>query len=240
MAVRTFVLTALALALTSAAASAKPVFVLKDAGSREQGIAREADWRSERMHEGIGWIIATTVRGDESIMRGGYTVILPVKGDPTPLRHFYVLAAFDLLPSGYLLLTIRDPELYWDAYDYTEGVTDPLELVWYDKGWTQHYAHVLEFPEGAYPDNFLLSPDERYLLAITHPEGPDGEPAERGHRLHLIDLKFFDISELWLPEYDELGTPPVSWWPVLLDWGEKGGLLVQAGKQLRRYEVVWE
>jgi len=237
--VSAWMVAAVLLACAAAWAYETPTFVLRDVLDRDQGIAREADWRAERIFEGIGWKLGTVSRGDGSVMKGGFTVVRPAKGQPFTLKHCYVLAAYDLLPRGILLVTVRDPQLYWKDYDYEQGITDPVELVWYDDKWQEQYSTVLDYAADEYPDDFRISPDEKYLVSIRHPLELDGKPAPAGHALNIIYFSNGSINDLWLPEIDGTGQLPASWWPVLMEWGPKGTLTVQAGKQVRVYEVQW-
>jgi hypothetical protein len=207
--------------------------------SRDQGITPTADWYGERTIEGIGWKIGTVSRGDGSVMDGGYTVIKPLHREPIVLLNCYVLAAFDLLPRGVLLVCVRDPEHYWPGYDYKDGVTDPLELVWLDEDWREQYSIVLDYAAGEYPDDFQLAPKENYLLAIRHPLNSDGKLAPAGQSLSLIYLSDGSIVDVPLPETDGAGQLPAAWWPVLMEWNAKGQLVVQAGEELRTYSIEW-
>ena len=142
-------------------AAYSPEFVLRQTVRRDQRIAEQADWHRERLFDGIGWMIGTAARGDRSIMEGGYTVIHPAGGEPFVVQHTYVLAAFDLLPDGFLLVTIRDPEYHWPGYDISTGVVDPVEVVWFDPEWEEVDSLLLDVPPELKPDGFIKSPDER-------------------------------------------------------------------------------
>jgi hypothetical protein len=211
---------------------------------RNQGIDELSGWGEDRLLHGIGWTIATAARGDDDgglkgLARRGYTVISPQRGDPLPLRHVYVLGAFDLLPDRYLLVVVRDPELYWMVYSYEDPPPpDAVELVWYDKEWKELFRTLLDIAPGEQPDGFQLSPDGEYVLAITHPvkESDPDELRKEGHALKSIRLRDGAVREVPFPE-QEYGIAPATWWPVLMQWNDDGDLLVQAGDQLRRYSV---
>ncbi|HES57840.1 MAG TPA: hypothetical protein ENO21_00235, partial [Firmicutes bacterium] len=132
----------LLLATAAAWAAQQPRFHLEHTLQRDAGIAARVDWRRERLFDGAGWTLGTVSRGDGPVMRGGYTVIHPLRGEPFVLTSCYTLAAFDLRPSGHLLVTIRDPEYHWPAEDFSEEIIDPIELVWYDKAWEELYSTV--------------------------------------------------------------------------------------------------
>lgn len=231
-----------------------PRLQLKNTITRDQGIAALADWRKERLTDGAGWKLGSVSRGDGSVMVGGYTVIQPspahrpapehgkrsVAGAPIVLRHCYVLAAFDMLPRGHLLVAVRDPQLYWKDYDYHEAVVDPLELVWYDDDWNEGEGTVVERTTADFPDDFVLSPDNLSLLAIRHPMDDSAKASPAGHSLCLISLADGALSDLALPEADAAGLPPIAWQPMRMEWNQRGELVVQAGKELRIYEVKWE
>jgi hypothetical protein len=225
--------------VASAEAPVRPRLVLTDAVERDWGIPELADWYGERIFEGIGWRLGTVSRGDGSVMKGGYTVIHPAKGKPFSWQHVYVLAAFDLLPDTILLVAVRDPELYWQDYDFSLGVEDAVELVWLDGDWEEQFAATLEFAPEGFPDGFVLAPDQRSLLAIKHPAAGEDELAEAGHELCLVSLRDGLISSVPLPGTEDLGGAPAAWWPVLMQW-DGDALLVQTGEELRRYEVRWE
>lgn len=228
-----------AMLLTAAADPQRPGFILREVVERNWGIPASADWRRERLIDGIGWQLGTVSRGDGSVMQGGYSVIHPTGKTPFALRHCYVLAAFDLLPSGYLLVTVRDPEYYWPGYDYREGVTDPVELVWFSKEWQEEDRSQLDFSTHDFPDGFTMAPDQQTLLAICHPVDADGEPASEGHKLASVDLRTAAVRDVLLPEMADTGAAPLLWWPLHMQWDLDGILIVQAGKQLRLYEVRW-
>jgi hypothetical protein len=258
------------LALCSAKRSLEPRFVIQETLTRDQGIAAQADWRSERQFSGIGWKIGAVSRGDGSVMEGGYTVIHPgtrfnskpkdeVKGkskdkdkakdkgkdkrqpgEPIVLPKCMTLAAFDLLPRGYLLVVIRDPATYWQNYERDQGVTDIPELVWFDENWNEESSIALDYAAGEFPDQFVLSPDQRNLLAIRHPVNDDGKPVPEGHSLNTIYLRDGSINDLALPEAAGDGQLPERWQPVRMQWNDRGDLVVQAGKELRIYELKWE
>jgi len=240
--------------LPAASQPLTPHLVLKNTMTHDQGIAAAADWRKERLFDGAGWKLGSVSRGDGSVMLGGYTVIQPspahrpapqrgqrsVPGAPIVLRHCYVLAAFDMLPRGHLLVAVRDPQVYWKDYDYHEAVVDPLELVWYDEDWNDAEGVVVERATADFPDDFVLAPDNSSLLAIRHPADDSGKASPAGHSLCLISLADGAVSSVALPEADTAGQPPVAWPPVRMEWNRRGELVVQAGKELRIYEVKWE
>jgi hypothetical protein len=240
------------LALCAAARALKPRFTLQEVLDQDAGIPQLADWRKERLLDGMGWKLATVSRGEGSVMQGGITVIQRskvqlLKGGasehadvPVTLRHCYVLAAFDLLPREHLLVTVRDPQRYWPGYDYKQGLTDPLELVWYDESWKEEQSLLLSYAGTAFPDDFVLSADQRTLLAIRHPVDDEGKPDPAGHALDLIYLNDGSIKAVALPEAGAQGQLPAEWQPVLMQWDSRGKLLVQAGQQARKYEVAWE
>lgn len=234
-------LACLAAVLLAAAAWAyeRPTLVLRDVLDRDQGIPAEADWHSQRIFEGIGWKLGTIARPDNTVMMGGFTVVQPSRSAPIVFKHCYVLAAWDMMPRGILLVTVRDPQLYWKNYNYEQGVRDPLELVWYDDKWQEEYNTVLDYGRDDFPDNFRLSPDQKYLIAIRHPLDLDGEPLPSGHTLDLIYLNTGLSEPLWLPEITT-AEYPAAWWPLRIDWGPQDELMVQAGQQLRIYEVQWQ
>lgn len=215
-------------------------FTLTEIWTREWIGEETADWRTERFFEGIDWQLGTVSRGDSDVMNGGFTVVHPYQVQPFSLRHCFVLAAFDLQPRGHLLVTIRDPEYYWPDYSVSDGVVDPIELVWYDEDWVEESQITLDFPAGSYPDNFLLSPDRRTLLAITHPVDSGGGLAGPGQGIRAIDLRSGEVDEVWLPEVDGYGNLPLEWWPVKMRWGRNNILEVQAGPELRIYHMRWE
>jgi hypothetical protein len=230
--------------LIGAADPAAPVLQLEGVMERSQGIRELSRWGEDRLIDGIGWKIATAARGDDDgglkgLERRGYTVISPLRGDATPLRHVYVLAAFDIMPDQYLLVVVRDHELYWPDYDYNDAPpADSVELVWYDKDWKELFHKLLEFKAGEQPDDFRLSKDGDYLLAITHPlrEGDSKHLRKEGHELKSIKLKDGEIRTLPFPD-QEFGIAPATWWPVQMQWNRDDDLLVQAGDQLQRYSI---
>lgn len=217
----------------------QPSFVLKDAVEQDWGIPPLASWGAERIIDGIGWKLGSVSRGDGGIAAGGFTVIHPAAGAPFSLKRCYVLAAYDLLPSGQLAVTVRDPQYYWPGYDYKLDLTDVLEVVWFSKTWEEEQALVLEVDALLWLDDFVLAPDQLSLLAIAHPEDEEGTPATAGHRLLQINVLDGEVTELRIPGTDSAGEPPAAWWPLLMTW-DGGALLVQAGDELRRYEVTWQ
>lgn len=230
----------------------QPSFLLQETQDRRTGIDPVADWRSQRTISGIGWELMTVSRGEGSVMDGGLTVIhlskvaqLSSKRDANPsvpltFKHCYVLAAFDLVLQGYLLVTVRDPQYYWKDYDYKEGVVDPVELVWYDQDWQEEQSLTLDYATEDFPDDFVLSPDKRTLLAIKHPVNSSGDPAKAGQSLNMIYLASGNIDDVYLPEADERGNLPAGWGPVQMAWDSRGYLVVQAGNTQRRYSMKWE
>ncbi|GEM_PF-2097447 len=217
----------------------RPQFTLKDAVRQDWGIAPLAGWGGERITDGIGWKLGTVSRGDGGVAAGGFTVVHPAKGEPFSLKRCYLLAAFDLLPRGVLGVAIRDPQYYWADYDLDLQLTDVVELVWYSESWEEEQALALEIDPLLRPDDFVLAPDQRSLLAIAHVEDEEGQPAEPGHRLLQIALLDGEVTELPIPGTDHAGEPPAAWWPLLMEWDD-GALLIQAGDELRRYEVTWQ
>jgi hypothetical protein len=238
--------------LTSAARPLQPSFLLQETQDGSAGIEPAADWRAERTLTGIGWELATASRGDGSVMDGALTVIQHSKAAqlsgkhraeanaPITFKHCYVLAAFDLLPSGYLLIAVRDPQYYWKDYDYKQGVVDPIDLVWYDENWKEQQSLALDYAANEFPDDFVLSPDQRTLLAIKHPLDDSGEPSKDGQGLNIIYLASGNINDVNLPDADEQGNLPAEWQPVRMAWDQRGYLVVQAGKSQRRYQMKWE
>ena len=227
------------LPVRSEASSERARFTLTEIWQREWIGEITSDWRRERFFEGIDWQIGTVSRGDSEVMTGGFSVVHPYQVQPFSLRHCYVLAAFDL-PRGYLLVAVRDPQYYWPEYNVSDGVVDPLELVWFDSDWTEEDHLTLNVPPGSNLDDFLLSPDRRTVLAITHPLDSKDELAGPGQKVMAIDTRSGEIDEIWLPEVDGFGNLPVAWWPVKMQWGRHSNLEVQAGPELRIYTMRWE
>ncbi|MCC7478573.1 hypothetical protein IT575_08965 [bacterium] len=230
----------------SARAYTKPVprLRLKAVSKSKLYIDKLADYRADRMHEGVGWKIASAVRGTTSgalndVMRGGYTVFVPEYSEALPLRHYYCLAAFDFLPRQQMLVVIRDPEQYWTGYDYRDRLSDVLELVWYEKDWTECTSVVLDYGPEDYPDDFRLSPDQSTLIAIRHSLGTDGELRDSGHSLDVVYTHDGEIKPLYLPEADERGALPVEWYPVYMQWDEDQDLQVVTKQGTRVYGVEW-
>ena len=151
-----------------------------------------------------------------------------------------MLACFDLMPSGYLVVAVRDPALYRDDYVFEDHVTDPVEVVWYDKDWQEEDATVLDFAAEDFPDSFVLAPDEKSLLAVRHPVDADGGLEKAGHTLCRILLLTGEIIDLPVPGTGPDGVVAAAWWPVLMSWSDRGDLLMQAGEEFRRYTVSWE
>jgi hypothetical protein len=207
---------------------------------RRNAIARTVDWRSERRSDGIGWELGSAARGDGSVMSAAFTVVQPARGQAFSLRHCYVLAAFDLVPSGILVVAVRDPEYYWQDYDPHSGLVDPVDLVWYSEDWQEQRHLPLDFNTSELPDDFVLGADGKYLLAVRHPVGPDGRPIPEGHSLELVWLQTGEITDVWLPEVDGYGFYPAAWQPLGLHFTKQGKeLQAQAGAQLRIYDVEW-
>jgi hypothetical protein len=231
--------------LTSAEADpSAPRLQLEGLMERQQGMHDLSAWGEDRLLHGIGWTIASAARGADdgglgALERRGYTVISPQRGDPTPLRHVYVLGAFDILPDQYLLVVVRDREMYWPDYDYNDAPPpDAVELVWYDKDWQELFHRIVEFKATDFPDDFRLSPDGKYLLTITHPvkDGDAKHLVKEGQALKSIRLKDGIIRDVPFPD-QQYGVAPATWWPVLMMWNRDDDLLVQAGEDLRRYSV---
>ncbi len=221
-----------------------PRLRLKAVSKSKLYVDKLADYRADRMHEGTGWKIASAVRGTTSgalndVMRGGYTVAVPSYGDAVPWRHLYCLAAFDFLPRQQMLIVIRDPEQYWGGYDYRDKLTDVLELVWYEKDWSECTSVVLDYGPEDYPDDFRLSPDQASLIAIRHTLGSDGELRNAGHSLDVIFTHDGEIKPLYLPEADSTGALPVEWYPVYMQWDEDQDLQVVTKQGTRVYGVEW-
>jgi hypothetical protein len=234
-----------------------PTLTLEGEAEADAGIPELADYARERLIEGIGWQIATTVRPDATgalpaVMSRSYTVILPARGDARPLRHMYVLAGFDLLPDCRLLVVIRDPQLYWTDYDVAQDRTDMLELVWYDRDWNEYMNQPLELGPRDGADDFRLSDKQLHLLAIRRSlrEAGGDKLAAQGHSLCRVTLKDGRVENAPLPEADaetarggdaadSASGLPQQWLPLLMRWDEKGRLVVQTGSGLRRYRVDW-
>jgi len=217
----------------------KPSFILQDAVLRDMELKELAGWREERILEGIGWKIGSVSRGDGTVMDGGYTVVHPTKGTPFSWKGCYILAAYDLMPHGFLLVTVRDPEIFWEEYDRNEGLVDPVEAVWYSRNWEEEMRTVLEFPADSYPDDFILAPDEKSLLAVLHPVDGEGKLEPAGQKLVQFVLMTGEMLELPLPGTDASGAAPAAWWPVKLEWTPREDLMMQAGEEFRRYTVSW-
>jgi hypothetical protein len=223
----------------SQAASERVRFTLTEIWNRDWIASADTDWRRERFIEGIDWQLGTVSRGDAEVMTGGFTVVHPYQVPPFSLRHCYVLAAFDLAPHGYLLVAVRDPQYYWTD-DPNSDAVDPIDLVWYDENWVEEDFKTLPFGTEAFPDNFRLSPDRRTLLALTHPVTNRGELSDHGQGIKAIDLRSGQVDDVWLPEVDGFGNLPAAWWPVKMQWGKHSNLEVQAGAELRIYQMRWE
>jgi hypothetical protein len=202
-------------------------------------IPRQADWRGERRFEGIGWELGSAVREDGPVMNAALTVVRPAHYPAFSLPHCCVLAAFDLSPRGHLLVAVRDPQKYWPDGNAAVGVTDPVDLVWYSEDWQEDHFITLAYGAGEFPDDFVLSPTEKYLLCIRHPE-QGGQPIEAGHSLNLIWLQDGAITDIFLPEVDGFGYYPAPWQPLGLQFQRSGRQLkARAGDQLRIYDVEW-
>jgi hypothetical protein len=207
---------------------------------RRNAIPRSVDWRTERRIDGIGWELGSAARADGSVMASALTVVQPAHGTAFSLRHCYVLAAFDLIPSGILVVAVRDPEFYWKDYDQHLGLVDPVDLVWYDEQWQEQRHLALDFNTSELPDDFVVGPGGKYLLTVRHPVGPDGRPIPEGHSLEMIWLQTGEITDIWLPEVDGYGFYPAAWQPLGLHFTKDGReLQAQAGGQLRVYDVEW-
>jgi hypothetical protein len=210
------------------------------ANVEHNAIPRLADWRQQRDFDGIGWQLGTAAREDGSVMTAALTVVKPAHGPSFSLRHCYVLAAFDLIPRGILLVTVRDPQYYWPGYDAHLGLTDPVDLVWYSEDWQEQRHVPLDFNTAEFPDDFVMAPTEKYLLCVRHPVGGDGKPVAEGHSLDLVWLETGDITDTWLPEVGGSGFYPAAWQPLGLRFSSDGKQLqAQAGDQLRVYDVDW-
>jgi len=218
----------------------RPYLTLTESVDQDWGIEPLADWRQQRLIEGMGWNLGTVSRGDGPTMKTGYTVIHPAKDDAFSLTHYYVLDAFDLLPRGLLLITVRDPDIYWPDYDYRTGLVNPVEVVWYTDDWEEEVTLVLDLDEHDYPDGFLLAPDECSLLTILHPAGLEDDPDPRGHRLVQVFFHTGAIREIPLPGLERGELPAEEWWPVLMQWDKDNRLLVQTGGTCKLYEVGWQ
>lgn len=226
------------LLLAPASAQQNPQLVLRGIATRGIALPTKADWRSPRFFGGIGWDLGTASREESDVMTGGYTVIQDETAGSVTLQNCYVLAAFDLLPDKHLLVCVRDPELYWESYDLGQEVADPIDLVWYDADWEELYYTTLDYSSTERPDEFVLSPQGKALVAINKPVDPDSV-TQPGHLLNIIYLRDGLIGDLWLPGYDGYGNPPTAWIPVRMAFEDDGGLQVQAGGELRVYELEW-
>jgi hypothetical protein len=202
--------------------------------------SRRADWRTERRLDGIGWQLGSAARDDGSVMNSALTVVQPAHGKPFSLRHCYVLAAFDLIPSGIVVVAVRDPQYYWQDYDPHLGLVDPVDLVFYSEDWQEQRHIPLDFSPQEFPDDFVLGPGGRYLLGIRHPVDRQGQPLAEGHSLELIWLQTGEITDTWLPEVNGSGFYPAAWQPLGLHFTSDGKQLqATAGTQLRVYDVDW-
>lgn len=202
-------------------------------------IERQADWRSERRISGIGWELGCAARNDGDLMRDALTVVQQPGNPPLSLRHCYTLAAFDLKPSGILAVMVRDPQRYWPNSSEMLGVTDPVDLVWFDDNWNEERFITLDYTAGEFPDGFVLAPTGKYLLCIRHPEQA-GRPLTEGHSLNMIWLVDGTIADIFLPEVDGFGYYPASWLPLGLRFEKDGKqLTAHAGDQMRTYDVAW-
>jgi hypothetical protein len=219
-----------------------PQFSLKHTGTTASSPPGGADWERERVISGAGWTIASGMAEAASTMRGGYTVIHREDGLPLVRQHCYVLAAWDYTPTeavdyGWLLVTVRDPEYYWDTVDPELDVVDPVELVWLNQRWEEVISTVLDFPPGMRPDSFRMAPDERSLLAVLHPVS--AEDSTRGDaELVRIMLDYGTVQQLATPT--ECRTAAAgSEYPLHLGWTDDGRLLAQVGDTLWEYTTTW-
>jgi hypothetical protein len=202
-------------------------------------IERQTDWRKERRFSGAGWELGCAARKDGTLMRDALSVVQQRGNPPLSLQHCYTLAAFDLLDGGKLAVMVRNPQRYWPEGSQMLGVIDPVDLVWFDRNWNEERFVTLDFTEGEYPDNFVLAPNNKYMLCIRHPEQA-GRPLAAGHSLNLIWLMDGTIADIYLPEVDGFGYYPASWLPLGLRFERNGRqLTAQAGDQLRTYDVEW-
>jgi hypothetical protein len=213
---------------------------------RKHDVPREADWRRERRMDGAGWKLGSVARDSGPVMTAGLTVVSPRKGSskeppqPKTLQHCYVLAAFDLEPAGILAVAIRDPQYYWPDYDPSKNLVDPVDLVWYDEDWKEQRHLALAYQPGEFPDDFTLSPQGDYLLAIRHPV-QNGQPIAAGHSLNDIWLQDGTITDVWLPEVEGSGFYPASMQPLGLQFQKDGEQLVAVTPQeVRVYRVEWQ
>jgi hypothetical protein len=205
---------------------------------------REPDWRKERRLSGIGWELGSAARPEGDVMTSALTAVQPAHVMPFSLPNCYVLAGFDLRPSGILLVTVRDPRSYWaDAAEVQarDGLPEPdsVDLVWYDEGWVEERHQPLAFEPGEFPEDFVLSPGQNYLLCIRRPMKA-GRPIAEGASLCLVWLADGTITDVYLPEVDGAGFYPVAWQPLGMQF-QAGGkeLAVKAGQQIRTYDINW-
>jgi hypothetical protein len=205
---------------------------------------REPDWRKERRLSGIGWELGTAARPDGYVMTAALTAVQPAHVMPFSLPNCYVLAGFDLRPSGILLVTVRDPRSHWiDAPEIQAHNAlpepDSLDLVWYDEGWIEQRHQALAFEAGEFPEDFVLSPAQNYLLCIRRPMKA-GKPLAEGASLCLIWLADGTITDVHLPEVSGAGFYPAAWQPLGMQFQQGGKeLAVKAGQQVRVYDINW-
>ena len=224
----------------SAWAADQPTLVLDSTTTIEWSLDELADWNSPRYFSGIGWELGTAAREADSVMSGGYTTIQDARDGPVVFKHCFVLAAFDIIPGRHLLVCVRDPEHYWPGYDIAYDVVDPLDLVWYDAHWEEIAYITLDYSSMERPDEFIMDNACTSLLAINKALSDDDKIDPGGHWLNLISLRDGSISDVYLPEADSYGLPPSAWLPVLMHFQADGRLQVQAGNELRLYEVRWD
>jgi hypothetical protein len=224
----------------AAAAADPPQVILDSLSARQWALEEQADWHSPRYFSGIGWELGTAAREDEPVMRGGYTVIQDTKAGPVTLKHCFVLAAFDLIPARHLLVCIRDPQHYWPRYDVSQGVTDPIDLVWYDAQWQEIAYLNLDYAGTERPDEFVINDTGNALVAINKAVMDNGKLDPGGHWLNLISLRDGSITDMYLPEADGMGVLPAAWLPLLMHFQSDGRLQVQAGEELRLYKLKWD
>jgi hypothetical protein len=221
-------------------AAEQPVVVLESVTAIEWSLEDLADWSSPRYFSGIGWELGTAAREGEDVMTGGYTTIQDTRDGSVVLKHCFVLAAFDIIPGRHLLVCVRDPEQYWPGYDVNFGVTDPIDLVWYDAHWDEIAYLTLDYSSMERPDEFIMDDASTTLVAINKALMDDGQIDPGGHWMNLISLRDGSITDLHLPEEDAMGNLPADWLPVLMHFQSDGKLQVDAGGELRLYRLQWE
>lgn len=218
-----------------------PLFTLEHTGTASGSPPGGADWTRERVLRGDGWTIATSAADAPSTMRGGYTVIHQPGRLPIVREHCYILAAWDYgladaAEDGWLLVTVRDPEYYWDTVDPALDVIDPVELVWLNHRWEEIISTVLELPPDTRPDSFRLAPDRRSLLAVLHPAVVDGVAGDM--QLVRIKLDYGTLEPLDAPQ-ECLTAAADSDEPLRLGWTDDGRLLAQVGDTIWEYSTTW-